>query len=73
MAALHYGPDDDEMSIEEALVYLEVTGQPVTKGQLSGKLTRRGATRTWFRGAYYYKMSDVLVAHRDIIDRVRQN
>lgn len=68
MAALHPSPQVSEMiTIKEGVALLADTGHPVTYKQLSHWLAetpreRRGLTD-------YYSASDVLVAHRDHVDR----
>lgn len=55
------------VSIKEGLILLADTEQRVTYQQLAHQL--KGARRTRSGKVDYYGISDVLVAHRAIVDR----
>lgn len=60
-------PIRDLITIKEGVALLSDTGHPVTPKQLARWLA--GAPRERHGVTYYYSASDVLVAHRDHIER----
>lgn len=70
MAALYPAPSiSDMVTIKEGVALLASTEHPVTAKQLAHRLGRLSATRERHGQTDYYPISDVLVAHRDIVDR----
>jgi hypothetical protein len=57
------------VTIKEGEVLLANTEHAVTYKQLAGQLERNRAQRERHGKTDYYSISDVLVAHRDIVDR----